>query len=384
MINLPARTLIPQSMYFIHMLNTGTAHLPLHGGYAPRWLLKRMQEMARGIALIMLDDFGRVEFLRRISDPFWFQAFGCVLGFDWHSSGVTTVVTGVLKAAIDPSETGIAVCGGKGVHSRAVPHEIAQFGEAMGLSTGTIDSMVYTSRIAAKVDNSAIQAGYHLYHHCFIMTEDAKWAIVQQGMNPANKMARRYHWLSDDTSDLVVEPHKGIVGRRERNVLNMTARDSEECRKASLDIARSDPAKLKKQVFRSADLRQTPLERWMGRNVLVMPWHINWSALESAYNFQPKNYEGLLALNGIGPSTIRGLALISDLVYGAQPCWQDPVKYSFAFGGKDGVPFPVNREDMDEAITYLDSAIKNARLGDKDKRNALKRLKDIASLAGNL
>lgn len=383
MIKLPERTLIPKSTYFILMLNTGTAHLPLHGGYAPRWLLKRMEEMARGIALIMVDDLGRDQFLRRISDPFWFQAFGCVLGFDWHSSGVTTVVTGVLKAAIDPSETGIAVCGGKGARSRAVPQEIAQFGEALGLSTGAIDSMVYSSRVAAKVDTSAIQAGYFLYHHCFIMTEDGKWAIVQQGMNPANKMARRYHWLSDYAGDLVVEPHKGIVGTKERDVLNMTARDSEECRKASLDIARSDPAKLKKEVFKSADLRQTPLERWMGRHVLVMPWHINWSALESAYNFQPKNYEGLLALKGIGPSTIRALAFISDLVYGAQPSWQDPVKYSFAFGGKDGVPFPIKIEEMDEAMAYLDSAIKNANLGDKDKQKALRRLKDFASMVGS-
>ncbi|MDI9608656.1 MAG: DUF763 domain-containing protein [Candidatus Verstraetearchaeota archaeon] len=359
------------------MPRTGTAQLPLHGGWAPPWLVKRMKSLARSIALIMIDEFGKDELLRRLSDPFWFQSFGCVLGFDWHSSGVTTVTTSVLKSAVDPEETGIAICGGKGRHSRQTLDEICLFGDKLGLSTAKIDGLRYASRMGAKVDTAAIQAGYVLYHHCFIFTEDGKWIIVQQGLNAEKKTARRFHWASESVSSFVLEPHKAIVGVDEGEVLNMTAMESEGCRVTSVDLVREPPTKLRNSIVSLKDPLQQTLGEWTGERMLVMPWNVNWKALELAYNSQPKNYEELLGLEGVGPSTVKGLALISELVYGEAPSWKDPVKYSFAFGGKDGVPFPVRRKEMDEAIEILRLAIEAARIGERDRQGALRRLSEL-------
>ncbi|RZN55520.1 MAG: DUF763 domain-containing protein [Candidatus Methanomethylicota archaeon] len=356
------------------MYYTGSAYLPLHSGHAPNWLIKRMKALAQSITTIIINEYGRKEFLRRISNPYWFQAFGCVLGFDWHSSGLTTVVTGVLKSSINYEETGIAICGGKGIKSRATPEEITTIGEKLGLSTSRISKLIYASKICAKVDNTAIQAGYQLYHHVFILSEDGEWAIVQQGMNPKNKLARRYHWLSENINSFVVEPHKGIIGYKEDKVLNMIAKESEGCRKVSVDIVKEKS--LGKYIVEVKSGQKSILE-YTNSNILVMPWHINWKALEKAYNIQPKNYEELLAIEGIGPATIRGLALVSDIIYGEPPSWKDPVKYSFAFGGKDGVPFPILRKEMDEAIEFLKIAIEQAKINEKERLNALKRLKCI-------
>ncbi|MGQ9759199.1 MAG: DUF763 domain-containing protein [Candidatus Methanomethylicaceae archaeon] len=356
------------------MSHTGSAYLPLHAGCAPAWLVKRMEALASNIVIIMVEEFGRGEFLRRISDPYWFQALGCTLGFDWHSSGVTTVVTGVLKSAVDPQETGLAVCGGKGRRSRETPAEIRMVGDLFGLSSYKIDSLVYASRMGAKVDNTAIQAGYQLYHHSFIMSEDGKWTIVQQGMNPENRLARRYHWLSDDLRDFVVEPHKAVVGQKEERALNMTAKEAEGCRRASVDIVKEDPKKIKRYFAAIRESGQKSLLEYMSGNVLVMPWSINWRAVEKAYNLRPRNYEELLRIEGIGPTTVRGLALISDLIYGEPPSWRDPVRYSFAFGGKDGVPFPVQRREMDEAIEFLRIAVERAKINERERFRALKRL----------
>ncbi|MDI9643909.1 MAG: DUF763 domain-containing protein [Candidatus Verstraetearchaeota archaeon] len=365
------------------MPRTGVAQLPLHGGYAPAWLIRRMERLAEEIVLIIVDEFGRDEFLKRVSDPFWFQALGCVLGFDWHSSGVTTVTTAALKEAVDPESTGIAICGGKGKRSRETIEEISSTGELLGLSTSTIEELKYASRMGAKVDTAAIQSGYTLYHHSFILTEDGKWAIVQQGMNPENRMARRFHWVSDSLVSFVVEPHKAIVGTSSRaQVLNMTAKEAEGCRKASVDLVRGDPAKLRGSMVSLKDQAQRTLCEWTGERLLVMPWSINWKALEAAYNRQPKNYEELISLEGIGPSTVKGLALVSELIYGEPPSWRDPVKYSFAFGGKDGVPFPVRRKEMDEAIEILRLAIESSKVGDRDRRNALRRLAELESATG--
>lgn len=340
-------------------------------------MVKRMRSLAREISLIMLDEFGKDEFLRRLSDPFWFQSLGCVLGFDWHSSGVTTVTTAVLKSALDPEETGIAICGGKGRFSRGIIDEINRVGDNLGLSTAKIDDLKYASKMGAKVDTAAIQAGYALYHHCFIFTEDGKWIIVQQGLNAEKRTARRFHWASESISSFVVEPHKAIVGVDEGAVLNMTARESEGCRAASLDIARESLAKLRNIVVTLRDPMQQTLGKWTGEKVLVMPWNINWKAMALAYDSQPKNYEELLGIDGVGPSTVKGLALISELIYGEAPSWRDPVKYSFAFGGKDGVPFPVRRKEMDEAIEILRLAIESAKLGDRERQGALRRLSGL-------
>jgi hypothetical protein len=363
---------------------TGIAKLPLHYGKAPKWLTVRMIRLAREIVTIIVDEYGQDEFLQRISDPLWFQALGCVLGYDWHSSGVTTVLTGVLKSAVNPSEQGVAVCGGKGRVSRQTPMEISRVGEKFGFTTDRVNHLRYVSRMSAKVDNTAIQAGYPLYHHAFFITEGGKWAVVQQGMSVKDRTARRYHWLSEHAKNFVVEPHNAIVGDMEREVvLNMTAKESEGCQKTSTDIAKEEPRKVMRMLKSIRPAYQKSLQEWMPKagwkeyavDVLSLPRNLNWNAIKRAYEFQPKNYEELLAIRGIGPATVRALALISELIYGEKPSWKDPVKYSFCVGGKDGVPYPVDRDAMDKSIKILKTAIKNARIGDKERLRSLQRLR---------
>ncbi len=344
-----------------------------------------MTRLAREIVTVIVDEYGQDEFLRRISDPFWFQAFGCVLGYDWHSSGVTTVLTRVLKSAISPSEQGLAVCGGKGRTSRKAPMEINHVGEDFGFTTDRIERLRYASRMSAKVDNTAIQAGYSLYHHAFFITEDGKWAVVQQGMSEKDRTARRYHWCSSlkAKDNFVVEPHDAIVGDVKREVaLDMTAKESESCRKASSDIAKEEPRKIMRMLKSIRPSHQRSLQEWIPEvswkeyaiDVLSLPRNLNWKAIKRAYQFQPKNYEELLGIRGIGPATVRALALISELIYGEKPSWKDPVRYSFCVGGKDGVPFPVNRAIYDGTIETLENAVKQAKVGSKERINAIKRL----------
>ena len=368
------------------MYRTGVANLPLHGGKAPAWLTVRMRKLAKEIANIMIDEHGTDTFLKRLSDPYWFQAFGCVLGYDWHSSGVTTVLTGVLKQALSPEEHGIAVCGGKGKTSRKTPTEIASIGEKFGFSEDHIQTLTYTSRMTAKVDNAAIQAGYQLYHHAFLLAENEKWAVIQQGMSSEDRTARRYHWLSDTTASLIVEPHSAIVGdvKREK-ALNMTAKTSEGAREASVDIAKEPTAKIMRLFEATRPLHQKSLQEWLPKTkfspwqqsieTLSMPRNINWETMHRVYEFQPKNYEELLSIKGVGPATVRGLALVAELIYGEKPSWNDPVKFSFAYGGKDGVPFPVDRRAMDESILMLRQTVQAAKIGDKEKMRSLQRLR---------
>jgi len=366
---------------------TGFAELPLHRGKAPQWLVERMIKLAKEIVIIIVDEYGRDVFLQRVSDPYWFQAFGCVLGYDWHSSGVTTVVTGVLKTALKDEDLGIAVCGGKGKLSRETLSEIVKVGEAFNLSTDKINNLQYASRMSAKVDNAAIQDGYPLYHHAFFVTEDGKWAVIQQGMNINDRTARRYHWLSDQIKSFVVEPHKAIVSDTRRPiVLDMTAKESEECRKTSVDVAKERTEKVARMFKMMRPAYQRSLQEWIPEirdkkwedyitEFLSMPFSINWKALRRAYEIQPKNYEELLGIKGIGPSTVRGLALVAEIIYGSKPSWKDPVKYSFAYGGKDGVPYPVNRRAMDESIRILREAVEKARLGDRERLRMLQKLR---------
>jgi hypothetical protein len=369
------------------MQRTGIAKIPLHYGKAPKWLVVRMRKLAKQIVTIIVDEYGTGEFLKRLSDPFWFQALGCVLGYDWHSSGVTTVVTGVLKQAIIPEEHGVAVCGGKGKISRQTPLEIGQVGEKFGFSDGKIESLQYASKMSAKVDNTAIQAGYQLYHHAFFVDENGRWVVIQQGMCPQDRTARRYHWLSENVKNFVVEPHNAIVGDAKREIaLDMTAKESEGCRKASVDLACEPPKKLMRLIMSIRPAYQKSLEEWLPKtaqtgwadypiDVLSMPANINWKALQQVYEFKPRNYEELLGFRGVGAATVRGLALIAELIYGEKPSWKDPVKYSFAYGGKDGVPYPVDRKAMDESIQILRKTVEDAKLGDKEKLNALNRLR---------
>lgn len=350
-----------------------------------------MRKLAKEISAIMIDEHGTGTFLARLSDPYWFQAFGCVLGYDWHSSGVTTVVTGVLKTALSAQEHGVVVCGGKGKTSRKTPSDIMETADKFGFSENQIQRLTYTSKITAKVDNSAIQAGYQLYHHAFFITEDAKWAVIQQGMSAADRTARRYHWMSDTTKNFIVEPHNAIVGDTKRPLaLNMTAQSSEACRKTSVDLAKEPTKKLMnlaQTVTPPPQPNQKSLQNWLPTTgnaqkvaILNMPRNINWKALGEAYETQPNNYEELLSIKGVGPATVRGLALIAELVYGEKPSWNDPVKYSFAYGGKDGVPYPVNRKAMDESIQILKETVQATKVGDKEKARALQGLRRFVPL----
>ena len=369
------------------MYRTGIANLPLHYGKAPAWLTVRMRKLAKQIANIIIEEHGTTKFIQRLSDPYWFQAFGCVLAYDWHSSGVTTVVTGILKNALSPEEHGIAVCGGKGKTSRKTPSDIAAVGEKFGFSEETIKNLTYTSKMTAKVDNTAIQAGYQLYHHTFLITKDEKWSVIQQGMSNQDHTARRYHWLSDNTTNFVVEPHNAIIGDVKRpKALNMTAKNSEGARKTSVDIAKEPTSKIMRLFEATRPLHQKSLQEWLPETknpwrqsieALHMPRNISWETMKRVYEFQPRNYEELLSVKGVGPATVRGLALVAELIYGEKPSWKDPVKFSFAYGGKDGVPFPVDRRAMDESIQLLQQAVQEAKIGDKEKTRSLQRLRQF-------
>jgi len=320
-----------------------------------------MKRLGGAIVKLIVQEHGRREFLRRISDPFFFQAFGCTLGFDWHSSGLTATVCGALKEAIVPHEFGIAIYGGKGRASRRTQDELQDVADVFSLSSHRVESLKYASRMAAKVDNSCVQDGYQLYHHTFIVSEDGDWAVVQQGMQ--GRLARRYHWLSDKVTTFVEEPHSGIVSdHMEQPVLNMTAHESEASRKASLDIVRDSPNNFSRLAH---GVEQASIDQYLpgyqGAPMLVMPTQHSITrlpgttvkALRRAYEFQPDSYEELVALRGIGPKAIRALALVSELIYGTVPSWKDPARYSFAHGGKDGIPFPVDRRTYHKTIDMI-------------------------------
>jgi hypothetical protein len=351
-------------------MKSGVAELPLHWGSAPRWLFERMKKLSRAMTEIIINEYGTEEFLQRISDPIWFQSLGCVLGFDWHSSGLTTTLCGALKEAFKDLEKdyGLFVAGGKGKTSRKTPLEITLAAERLSFIP---DDMIYASRMSAKVDSCALQDGYQIYHHTFFGTKDGKWAVVQQGMNTETRWARRYHWLSLDLKDFVVEPHKAIICNNKGMVLNMVAKESESARQTSAKVAGNKPEDSVKELKKIKELSLP--ERHPVLISDVNPTRIG-KILLKTYENPPKDFAGLLATKGVGPQTIRALALISEVVYGAKPSFSDPVSYTFAHGGKDGYPYPINREHYDQSIAILEKAIQHAKIGNNDKLQALKRL----------
>jgi hypothetical protein len=368
------------------MLKKGFTNLPLHHGKAPKWLFKRMVKLSKGITEVILYEYGRDEFLRRLSNPYWFQALSCVLGYDWHSSGTTTVTCGALKEAIDPQEYGFMIAGGKGNASRKTLQQIEETGELFNLSTSKIDELKYSSRMAAKVDNAVIQDGYNLYHHVFLFSEDGSWGVIQQGINSEINYARRYHWFSDKIDGFVCGPNNSIIGNKhQESVLDMSAKQSESARKTCIDIINDNPAHLKTDwAMLTRHRNQRSIDDWMTsekkNNSIVcqnLPRRINWSKMKEIYDIQPKNYEELIAMKGIGSNVVRALALISDLIYGDKPSWEDPIKFSFTVGGKDGVPFPVDRKAMDESTEIIKSCIKMAKIGNREKIQSIKRLREF-------
>ena len=356
--------------------------LRLHYGSAPRWLFERMVSLARGILRVMVYEFGVKEVLVRLSDPLFFQALSNVLGFDWDSSGSTTVTCGVLREALRKEDLGIYVAGGKGEASRRTLDEVEIIGERFSLPTWKIDRLKYASRMVAKVDSAAIQAGYQIYHHAMFVAENGEWTVIQQGLNIEEKTARRYHWLSENIKSFVEEPHSGIIGDKAHGrVLDLTAKNSEECRKTCVDLVADNPLKTVAPYISTVDASQPSITRWLGgaeaQHYSIIPVKVNWEALKRAYEFKPKNFEELLAMKGLGPATVRGLALVAEIIYGAKVSWKDPIKFSFAFGGKDGVPYPVNRRAMERAAAYLKEALEAAEVGDREKLEALKRLRKL-------
>ncbi|MCK4940903.1 DUF763 domain-containing protein [candidate division WOR-3 bacterium] len=349
-------------------MRTGIAELPLHGGRAPRWLFEKMVKLSRAIIEVIVVEQGNLEFLRRVSDPFWFQAFGAVLGFDWHSSGVTTTVCGAMKEGTKDiaSDLGLFFCGGKGGASRKTPAQIRAIAEEVPVDS---DKLVYASKTSAKVDNTCVQDGYNLYHHMFIFTQDGDWGVIQQGMNPNNHFARRYHWLSLDLKSYVNEPHAAVCCDKKRESLNMVAEDSSSSRKIITDIAKEHPDKLIKETERILRMpTRHPVLKW---DISQKYFH---KILLKTYDKAPSNFEGLISIQGVGPKTIRALALVGELLYGASPSFRDPARYSFAHGGKDGFPYPVDRTTYNQSIAFIESAIKRAKIGENDKLKALKKL----------
>jgi uncharacterized protein len=349
---------------------TGFAQLPLHGGRAPAWLFGRMVKLAREISIHIVSEFGADEMLRRLSDPFWFQAFGCVLGFDWHSSGVTTTVTGAVKEGIRGIEAdlGLFAGGGKGAASRQTPSQIAAFCDRMSIEA---QPLVYASRMSAKVDSAAVQDGYQLYHHAFFFTRSGGWCVVQQGMNDANGMARRYHWLAAAVCSYVNEPHAAICAEQVATTLNLVAAESEQARHASAELSRQKPA-----VVLSA-LKTLPVLEMPRRHAVavadVNPRYLE-KILLTTYERAPEDFETLLGMPGVGARTLRALALVSEIVYGTPASTRDPARFSFAHGGKDGFPYPVDTGTYDKTIQILRAAVTKAGIDRSERVAALKRL----------
>jgi uncharacterized protein len=387
------------------------AQLPLHTGSAPAYLFDRMWRLAGAVTMAVVDAYGPAEMLRRLSDPWWFQAFGCVLGFDWHSSGVTTVTCGAMKEAYKHfgPDMGLHVAGGKGATSRKTPHEIVDVSERFSIAGG--EKLVFASKMSAKVDSAAVQDGYQLYHHAFFFTDEGRWCVVQQGMSDATSSARRYHWLGESVDDFVREPHHAIDDLREQTstandpiaagqrpgasrpneqlLLNMVASEADANRKGSVDLVGWNPDKLVGEVRR---LTAGPT-LFAPEHHEVLPENVNVDRLEkvirSAHEEQPADFTTLLGSKGVGPATIRALSLLAELIYDAPPSHRDPADstklppvlanrswadYSYAHGGKDGTPHPVDRKTYDTSIHVLTDAVRKARVGDTEKTDALKRL----------
>ena len=349
-------------------MRTGRADLPLHGGRAPAWLFERMVSLARAISLAIVENEGPRGLLQRLSDPFWFQAFGCVLGFDWHSSGLTTTACGALKEGLKglEADSGVVVAGGKGRASRKTPLEIERHCERMGLDPLPLTT---ASRLSAKVDSSAVQDGYQVYQHTFVFCEDGTWSVVQQGMNESSGMARRYHW--HDARRFDRDPHAGIAGERHQEVLNLVAAPAEENRAVSCELARERPDALGRELERMRTLK-------LPRRHTVAVDDLDPTRLErvllKAYESQPEDFTALLGVSGVGAKGLRALSLVAEVTYGAPASVTDPASFSWAHGGKDGTPFPVDRRTYDATIVSLEATVSGLKAGRSDKKAALQRL----------
>ncbi|MEK7611021.1 MAG: DUF763 domain-containing protein [Patescibacteria group bacterium] len=376
----------------------GIATFGLDYGMCPKWLFERMVKLGREMTQVIIAEYGPTEYIRRLADPVWFQSLGTVLAFDWNASGLTTILTAALKEAIrgEEQDLGVFICGGKGKTSRKTPDQIAQWGAYLNMPQEASNNLVYNSKMSAKVDSSLLQDGYQLYHHAFFFTKDGAWTVVQQGMDTEKGMARRYHWHSASVRDLVCEPHSGIVAAQKAHFLNLAAKNSEPTRQLSTELVQSGYQAVMKEI---KIIRKyfTPLSQTVtlktGDEQLTL---LNLETKEFSYHpvveedfsrshylekvlgaiceVKPKNYEQLLAVKGVGPKTVRALALVGEVIYGAKPSFEDPARYSFAHGGKDGTPYPVDRQTYDQTIMTMRDLVNKARIDWTEKRKILDRL----------
>jgi len=369
-------------------MKTGIATIPLDYGHCPRWLFERMKRLSRGIILAIREEFSPEEVLKRFSDPVWFQSLGCVMGFDYNSSGLTTTTLGAIKVALFDIQDrlGIYICGGKR-ESRKTPEEIEAYGISRGFDFAP--DLIYASKMAAKVDSSLVQDGYQIYQHNFLFTNSGNWAVIQQGMNADNQTARRYHWLSSNMADFIEEPHSGIISQIKGKPLNLTAKKSKSNRDISFGLVKEEP----KTFLNDLDLIQTKRSNSLTEMELYdkeFYWH---PVVEEKFDLKrlgktvlsvkeqsPGNFEQLLSLKGVGPKTIRALSLVSEIIYGAKPSYEDPARYTFSVGGKDGTPFPVDRETYDKALEVIEKGIRRSQISLREKTEARKRLRNFNNL----
>ena len=346
---------------------SGTADLPLHGGHVPAWLANRMTQLGAAIAEHIVWTYGPSEFLTRLSDPYWFQALGCVMGMDWHSSGITTSVMGALKRGINPrfSELGIVVCGGRGRHSVKTPDELRSLGERTGLNG---EQLARTSRLTARVDNNAIADGFQLYLHSFVVARSGEWAVVQQGMNPSSNLARRYHWHSATVRDFVCEPHSAIVGEHQGTIVNLVDGRAVDAQKSLLGIVQQPVG------VSLAQCRKLTMPRHHDVRAENIDLKRLGAVLAVAHDQELRDFSSLLLLEGLGPRTLQSLALIAEVVHGVPTRFSDPARFSFAHGGKDGHPFPVPLKTYDETLGVLRRSLGAARLGNQEKIDGFRRL----------
>lgn len=380
------------------MIRRGIATFTLDTGACPRWLFERMVRLGRSVTEAIVIEHGPDEFIRRISDPVWFQSLGTVLAFDWNASGLTTILTAALKEAVRGQERdlGFFICGGKGKTSRKTPEEISAWGDRAGLPGTRVAGLAYNSRMAAKVDSSLVQDGFQVYHHAFFFSRSGAWAVVQQGMNRQARAARRYHWFSETATDLVCEPHSGIATQARAACLNLTAKESGRTRALSTELVQGNYRGLMQDIAilrrhsgdcsRMVALRHGPdelvllsladtefdthrvLEEDFSRSRYLE--RILWALCDK----KPATYENLVAHQGVGPKTVRALSLVSEVIYGARPSYEDPARYSFAFGGKDGTPYPVDRATYDETASFFRRVIARMRLPALEKDRLLAKI----------
>jgi hypothetical protein len=387
------------------MFQRGIATFGLDYGQCPKWLFERMVKLSREMLEVMLKEYGPDEFIKRIADPVWFQSLGTVLAFDWNASGLTTTLTAALKEAVRGREKdyGIFICGGKGKTSKKTPQEILTWGHTLNMPFEQAKQLVYNSKMAAKVDNSLVQDGFQIYHHAFFFSQNGSWAVVQQGMNTREVTARRYHWFSDNlnfhslsgSQSMVVEPHQGIVANKRKKVLNLVSKNSVPTQNMSVELVNQNFFSLLKDVkllakysaefsqmirignrkqqltllnLENKEFKYQPVvnENFLGNRYLQ-------KVLYQLTETKPHSYEDLLSVYGVGPKTIRALALVAEVIYGAKPSYEDPARYSFAHGGKDATPYPVDRITYDQTIKLIKDLVLKTKLPFSEKNKILRK-----------